>query len=385
MNKKFTVFALVAMLVCLLIPAAGTAAADGIPEHTAAFYVNDFADVIDLKTENALVHEGVRLHRDTGAQVVLATVKSTNGMPMQEFANALFNRWGIGNAALNNGVLLLLSVEDDNYWAVQGKGLTEPLSDAKLAQILAADLEPDFAKKQYSAGARKTYNTLIRSLGGEPGTHTGNRTYVADNAGLFKQVTKDYLNQSGNRYRETTGSGVYVVTITNPGQQTLQDYTYAKFASVYAGPSDVMIVLDIGGDNYHVLQGKNIDGSLTNSLLGDILDQEMEPYFAQRKYAEGATATANAIYSFLLARADQRMDEAKPEAAAVPAAAALVSPESTEPVIRQEVPPVTAGQGLRIVGLFLIGLLFISLRVSLRNRRIGDGNASSGGGVGRHH
>ncbi|WP_187355223.1 TPM domain-containing protein [Paenibacillus tengchongensis] len=375
MNKKFTVYVLVALLVCLLLPAAGAAAQEGIPEHTASFYVNDFAGVIDLKTENALVHEGVRLHRDTGAQVVLVTVDSTNGQSMQDYANLLFNGWGVGDAVHNNGVLLLLSVKDDDYWVVQGKGLTESLSDTKLGQILAADLEPDFANKQYSAGARKTYNTLIRSLGGQPNAPVSGKAYVADNAGIFKQVTKDYLNQAANRYRETAGGGIYVVTVPNSGSGSLQDYTYAKFASVYAGPSDVMIVLDIGGDNYHVLQGKEIDSLLSNEVISGILEQEMEPYFAEHKYAEGATATANAIYSFLLARADDRFSaaeevRAEPAAAVSSAAAAAGTEAAKQPAAPKEAPRVTKGQGLQIIALFLIGVLFISLRVSHRNRRI---------------
>lgn len=62
----------------------------------------------------------------------------------------------------------------------------------------------------------------------------------------------------------------------------MQDYTYMKFASVGAGPKDVMLVLDIGGDNYHVLQGKDIDKVLTNEAISNILNTVLEPQFVKK-------------------------------------------------------------------------------------------------------
>lgn len=124
MKHKGIIVTLVAMLlsVMLLQPEVSWAK-PAVPEHTDAFYVNDFAGVIDLKAENYMVNYGVKLHQETGAQVVLVTVESTGGAAMEEYAKTLFNSWGIGEADKDNGVLLLLSVKDDDYWVLQGDGL----------------------------------------------------------------------------------------------------------------------------------------------------------------------------------------------------------------------------------------------------------------------
>lgn len=367
MNRKWIQTVLAAMLLLLLLPLAPGKAAAAVPAHSEAFYVNDFANVIDAKTENYMVNYGVKLYQKTGAQVVLVTVDSTNGMSMEKYATSLFNSWGVGSADKNNGVLLLLSIKDDDYWAVPGKGLEKELSNNVISGILSASLEPDFAAKKYSAGANKTYGAFIQKLGGSYSETVGTKNYVSDNAGVFKPVTRDYLNQASNRYAATTGSGVYVVTVKNSGGQSLQDYTYAKFAGVAAGPRDVMLVLDIGGDNYHVLQGKSVDKVLTNERISKILDEVLEPKFEAKDYAGGATGTANEFYSFFLARADafqgQGAGSTKPAASA---SAAVASPAKT--VVKME--PVSRPKGMLVVGIFLGIIVLISAGAASRNRYV---------------
>lgn len=294
------------LIIMLMLPGSAGASSQ-LPDPAGNFYVNDFAGVIDDKTENELVHYGILLHKKNGAQVVLVTVKSTVGEPIKDYASRLFNSWGIGSAEKNNGLLLLLSVDDDDYWAVQGSGIVESMSDSRISNILSQSLEPDFAAKNYNRGAAKTYAAFVQGLGGAWGASASAgqnvRTYVSDNAGILSAQTKAYINELSNKYRLSTGSGVYVVTVKNSGGQ-LQDYTYKKFNSIGAGPKDVMLVMDIQGDDYHVLQGSAIDGVLTNEAIGDMLDSGLEPYFAAKNYNKGATQTLQAFYTYLLERAE---------------------------------------------------------------------------------
>ncbi|MBY0011365.1 TPM domain-containing protein [Paenibacillus typhae] len=327
MKHKWIMLLLIMVLLSVMLLPERSWAKPAVPEHTDAFYVNDFAGVIDLKAENYMINYGVKLHQETGAQVVLVTVDSTGGASMEEYARTLFDTWEIGTSDKEKGVLLLLSIKDDNYWVLQGDGLKNSLTDSMLSQLLNESLEPDFARKEYAAGARKTYGALIKSLGGVWTEPLGMHNFVADNAGVLPQVTRLYLNQASNRYKTTTGSGIYFVTVNNPGGKTLQEYTYAKYASLGAGTRDVVVVLDIEGDNYHVLQGRDVDTALTNELIGDILNKSLEPQFAAKKYAAGVTAAANDFYHYFLTRAD-RSPAAAGEASGV--AVEVAATETTE-------------------------------------------------------
>jgi len=94
-------------------------------------YVNDFAGVIDLPNRQKLEKYCGDLARRTGAQLV--TIVSLNGEPLEHAATSLFNRWGIGQKGKNNGVMLLLAIEDRKSRLEVGYGLesTIPNDDAK--------------------------------------------------------------------------------------------------------------------------------------------------------------------------------------------------------------------------------------------------------------
>ncbi|MFD2877895.1 hypothetical protein ACFTAO_20855 [Paenibacillus rhizoplanae] len=111
-----------------------------------------------------------------------------------------------------------------------------------------------------------------------------------------------------------------------------------------------MLVLDIGGDNYHVLQGKSIDRVLTNDRISGILNTVLEPKFAAKDYAGGATGTANAFYSFFLARADAASGKAAGSSASAAASTVSKAPVTAkEPV---ELVPVSRSKGMMILGIF---------------------------------
>ena len=93
-----------------------------IPDPSDVLYVLDTADVITSETRNHIVSRNDALFAMTGAQIVVACVPSTEGMDIGDYSTQMFNKWGIGSAEKNNGVLILLSISDDNYWILQGKG-----------------------------------------------------------------------------------------------------------------------------------------------------------------------------------------------------------------------------------------------------------------------
>ena len=190
-----------ALLLCvfLLISLAGCGGRSGdysshIPDPTDAFYVLDTAGVMSSETRNYIVSRNDALFAMTGAQVVVACVPSTHGMDIGDYATQLFNKWGIGSAEKNNGVLILLSISDDNYWILQGKGLEDLLSSGTLKQMVNADLEPHFAKKEYDAGARamfdsvcahlaSVYNVDLTAWSGAPGPYTQGGTDANESSG----------------------------------------------------------------------------------------------------------------------------------------------------------------------------------------------------------
>ena len=144
----------------------------GIPEPADYFYVADYADVLTDKTETEILSDSEYLDNQCGAQIVVATVNFTDGMDMEDYAYRMYTDWAIGNSA-GQGLLLLLSIGDDNYWVTQGKGLENQLSAGTLKTILDTYMEPSFAEKDYDKGVLLTYDQLYREVASICGVTAG--------------------------------------------------------------------------------------------------------------------------------------------------------------------------------------------------------------------
>ena len=159
--KRYIAFVLV-ITVCVL-PALAQGTPD-VVEPTEQFYVADYADVIDEATERIIFEESAKLCDETGAQVVVVTVDFIGESTIEEYARALFNKWGIGDKDKNNGVLLLMVIGEENYWCVQGRGLEDSLPTSSIKDMLDLCLEPDFAKHDYSRGAYLFHSAVCVKL-----------------------------------------------------------------------------------------------------------------------------------------------------------------------------------------------------------------------------
>src|SRR6476660_7607280 len=128
-------------LVCAAMIAAAVVAAE------AAFpkphgYVNDFAGVIDAPTAAELERLIRETRAQTTAEMAVVTVKSLDGMSIEEYAVRLFAAWGIGKKEKDNGVLILVAPTERRIRIEVGYGLEEILPDARTGRIIREEILP---------------------------------------------------------------------------------------------------------------------------------------------------------------------------------------------------------------------------------------------------
>lgn len=131
------------------------------PEPTDEFFVNDFADVIDDDVENEIQSIGASLYNQTTAQVVVVTVDSLDGYDVSEYALELGREWGVGSSETNNGVVLLMSVDDRQVTIQVGYGLEGCLPDGKTGRILDNYAIPFLRNDDFSTGLSETYKAIV--------------------------------------------------------------------------------------------------------------------------------------------------------------------------------------------------------------------------------
>ena len=154
---------LLALTLSLLLLCAAALAAD-IPEPTEDFYVYDGANVLTYETEGHIVFCNELLDDACGAQIVFVTVDTVGNESIDDYALALYNDWQIGDARKHNGLLVLLAIDDDDYYALTGTGLDLELSAGILKEYVDEYLEPDFADRDYDEGVRKLFDALFERV-----------------------------------------------------------------------------------------------------------------------------------------------------------------------------------------------------------------------------
>ena len=187
------------------------------PSASSGIYVQDYAGVISAPVQNYLQQLGRQLDRKTTAQLVVVTVKSLNGAPLEDYSLKLLRDWGIGNKEKNNGVLMLISTGDRKSRIEVGYGLEGALKDSLTGQIQDQYMIPYFRKGFYEEGIAKGYEVLAQSIAREYNVQLAVSGYANHSPGTVKagadgQSTEDLFNkalaeQNGTAVNGSAASG----------------------------------------------------------------------------------------------------------------------------------------------------------------------------------
>lgn len=137
------------------------------PAPTSSIYVQDYAGVLSADAKSRINSLGSRLAAKTKAQIVVVTVKTLSGTPIDEFALSILRQWGIGDKTLNNGVLMLVAVNDRQSRIEVGYGLEGALPDARTGQIQDEYMIPYFQQGDYEKGILNGYSALVNVVAKE--------------------------------------------------------------------------------------------------------------------------------------------------------------------------------------------------------------------------
>lgn len=114
--------------------------------------VTDQASVLSPEAEIVLNERAEGIRRDLGHDVLIVTVDNIVGGTPKQFSTALFNLWGIGDAARNDGVLLLLVTGQRRLEIETGIGMEAVLTDAWLQSMQQEAMVPAFKRGDLPAG-----------------------------------------------------------------------------------------------------------------------------------------------------------------------------------------------------------------------------------------
>ena len=155
---------LVCLLAALMLLAPMSALAAGVVQPGEDFYYLDQANVLSEATEGEIYFANQLLEEACGAQIVIAALDGIGRADIADYAADMGDDWGIGDANEQNGFLLLMTISDENYYAITGRGLYGIFPASTLNQLFDRYLEADFARGNYDAGARKFFEAVFKRI-----------------------------------------------------------------------------------------------------------------------------------------------------------------------------------------------------------------------------
>lgn len=155
-----------AVLILTLVAVPRVFAADAdLPQLTAP--VNDFAHVIDQQSAARIDTLSRSLQAASGDVVVVATVQTVAPYAdIREYAVKLFENHGrgIGAKDKDNGVLILLAVQERRVWVEVGYGLEQWITDGFAGETSREDMVPAFRRGAYGEGLAAGTATIVARI-----------------------------------------------------------------------------------------------------------------------------------------------------------------------------------------------------------------------------
>ncbi|MBX7058315.1 MAG: TPM domain-containing protein [Leptospirales bacterium] len=127
-------------------------------------FVSDPSAILGAAERQQLEAMLSQLERDLAVEYAVAIVPSIGQENPKAFANLLFERWGVGKAGRDNGLLLLVVLDQRRAEFETGYGLEGVLNDAVLAQIARAELPHRFREQRYGEGLLAASEAVIAVL-----------------------------------------------------------------------------------------------------------------------------------------------------------------------------------------------------------------------------
>lgn len=151
-------------LFALAVPAAAVTVSE-IPTPRPGGWVVDLTGTLPPAALEELNRIGDRVDRELGAEIAVVVVSSTSGAPSRAFAVELFNRWGIGDAGADNGLLVFVAIDDRVAEIVLGDGIDSAEDQRASEEIMDRTMVPRFRQGEPARaivdGARESAERIL--------------------------------------------------------------------------------------------------------------------------------------------------------------------------------------------------------------------------------
>ena len=161
MSRHFTLF-----MVCLLAVIPSMTTASPYERPTAKLpdpmgYVSDHAKILEEDWRARIRSVAQDLERKTGVEMVVVTVPTVKPFrSANDYATAIYEKWGIGSAQQEHGILVLVAVEERQAALTLGRQMLPVITPPVMSQIGSEYLHPSIERGHFGEGLYRTVVAL---------------------------------------------------------------------------------------------------------------------------------------------------------------------------------------------------------------------------------
>jgi uncharacterized protein len=129
--------------------------------------VNDVAALLSKEEHSAIEQRLAAFEQQTKHQFALLTIASLEGEAIEDYSMRVAEAWKLGDAQKDDGLILLVVVNDRKARIEVGYGLEGDIPDALAGRVIRDVLVPRFRQGAYGPGIIDAFDVLTKAAGGE--------------------------------------------------------------------------------------------------------------------------------------------------------------------------------------------------------------------------
>ncbi len=130
-------------------------------------YINDYANMMSPSIRSKLTNELREFERTDSTQIVVLTISSLAGQPIEDFSIKVAEAWKIGQKGKDSGIILIVASQERKMRIEVGRGLEGKLTDLTAGRIIDLVIKPRFKRGDFNGGFVAGVAAMIDATKGE--------------------------------------------------------------------------------------------------------------------------------------------------------------------------------------------------------------------------
>lgn len=155
------------VLICFIFLSNITLAQDYVAIPELKQRVTDLTQTISSNDLDYLEDKLARFEETKGSQIAVLILSSTKPEEIEQFSIRVAEKWKIGRGGVDDGVLMVVAMDDRKLRIDVGYGLEGAIPDIYAKRIIENIITPEFRHGQFATGINKGLDAVMDLINGE--------------------------------------------------------------------------------------------------------------------------------------------------------------------------------------------------------------------------